>query len=310
MTIEAPQEPAANQFQQFIEACEGDPHQLQDAYEKHRLNRNGQFKERILDPDFREWQFDEILENVLQAERGASPYVDKRNNLSFWARPPQHIRELIREIQQEISAVAGPCLWLTPADHLHMTTLEMVSSRTASEVDGVAALLQEKLPIHDIVDYTLTHRARLVRPVVSYDAAAMALSFVPAAGETTSQPGGAANDNYSYHHLRRDLWDIAAQSGHRLASRYNVPSAHVTIARFAVPPGLEKGKEVESLINRKSAVVEKIEDINQELRSSDWQRFGNSSRGEWIIGQERGLELNKGQSWFGKGEAVLIGKGF
>ena len=200
-------------------------------------------------------------------------------------------------------------LWLTPGDHLHMTTLEMMSSQTASEVDAVTALLQERLSIHDLVDYTLTHRARLVRPVVSFDTAAMALSFVPAAGEIPNQLDKPTCDSYSYHHLRRDLWDIVAQSGHQLTSRYNVPSAHVTIARFAVPPDLDKEKESEALSRRKTALVEKIDDINRELRSNDWKHFGNPSRGEWVVGQERGLELNKGQSWFGKGEAVLIGKG-
>ena len=286
---------------------------------------------RLLDPGFRAWHFDEILENVLQAEQGLSQYVDQRNSLSFWARPPQHIRALIHEIQQELVAVAGPCeshsifqdltqttliltrcvgLWLTPADQLHMTTLEMVSSRTALEVDRVTAFLQEKLPLQEIVNYTLTHRARLVRPVVSYDAAAMALSFVPAAGETTNQLDWTVDDEYSYHHLRRDLWNIVARSGYQPASRYNVPSAHITIARFAVPAGFDKEKALELLTDGRVAMVEKIEDINQELRSKEWKRFGHASRGEWIVGHERGLELNKGQSWFGKGEAVLIGNGF
>lgn len=82
---------------------------MQDAYEKHRLNRNAQFRERILDPNFREWQFDEILHNVVEAEQGLTQYVDPRHNLAFWARPPQHIRELVFDIQQEVAAVAGSC---------------------------------------------------------------------------------------------------------------------------------------------------------------------------------------------------------
>jgi len=37
-----------------------------------------------------------------------------------------------------------------------------------------------------MTDYTLTHRARLIKPMLSYDGAALALSFLPAAGEGLS----------------------------------------------------------------------------------------------------------------------------
>lgn len=73
------------------------------------MNRNVQFRERILHPGFREWQFDETLEKILEAEQDLSKYVDPRHNLGILARPPQHIRELITKIQREISPVAGPC---------------------------------------------------------------------------------------------------------------------------------------------------------------------------------------------------------
>ena len=183
-----------------------------------------------------------------------------------------------------------------------MTTLEMVSSKPASEADRFRTILQEKLPLQEIVDYTLTHSPRLVRPIVSYDFSALALSFVPAA-ETS-------NDHYTYHHLRSDLWDKVSRTGAQFGSRYTVPSAHVTIARFAVPPGLDRETEAEELCRRRAELVEKLESINQELRSKDWERFGSPARGKWVVGKERGLELNKGQSWYGKGEAVFIGKGF
>lgn len=189
-----------------------------------------------------------------------------------------------------------------PQDNLHMTTSELLSSCPENEVEGMAAILQQKLPIEEIVSYTLTHRARLIRPVISYDTTAFALSFVPAAEEET--------DAYTYHHLRRDVWDIVSQSNCEFASRYNVPSAHLTIARFVVPPEADKSKMVDDLCSRTTAIVNKIEEINQTLRSTDWKQFGNPSRGEWVVGQERGLDFHKGRSWFGEGETVYIGKGF
>ncbi|KAJ5733464.1 Ribosomal protein L44e [Penicillium malachiteum] len=271
-----------NPFREFIDACGDDPKKIQDAYETHRTNRNAKFKDQLLIPGFREWKFDEILENVLKADQGLIEYEDPRNNFSFWARPPKHIRELVYDIQQEISSIAGPCLWLTPQEQLHMTTCEMVSAQSASKVDEVASLFQQKLPLQRISNYTIDRNPRLVRPIVSYDDTAFALSFIPAAESD--------KDAFTYHHLREDLWRAAGHSGYRMESRYNVPSAHLTIARFAVPPGADKSEKLDDLCTRTAAIVEKIENINQELTSSDWRRFGSSSRGEWILGYERGLE--------------------
>ena len=68
-------------------------------------------------------------------------------------------------------------IWLMPQDNLHMTTSELLSSCPGDQVEGMAATLEQKLSIEEIVNYTLTHRARLIRPVISYDATAFALSF-------------------------------------------------------------------------------------------------------------------------------------
>ncbi|KAJ6014950.1 Ribosomal protein L44e [Penicillium herquei] len=280
----------SNPFREFIDRCGDDPEIIKHAYETHRSKRNAQFNDRLLTPGFREWKFDEILENVIKADQGLIEYEDPRNNFSFWARPPKHIRELVYDIQQEIASVAGPCLWLTPQENLHMTTCEMISAQSASKMDEVVSLLQKKLPLQRIASYTVIKNPRLVRPIVSYDDTAFALSFVPAAEND--------KDDFTYHHLRRDIWHFASTwSDYRFESRYNVPSAHLTMARFAVPPGADKSEKLDDLCARTAAIVEKIEDINQQLTSNDWGRFGSSSRGEWILGHERGLEVNKGRSW-------------
>lgn len=82
---------------------------LQQAFDQHRLKRNAKSKEHILDPGFQGWHFDEILHRVLEAKQGLTKYVDPRNNLSIWSRPPRHIRDLIHDIQQVLAPIAGPC---------------------------------------------------------------------------------------------------------------------------------------------------------------------------------------------------------
>jgi hypothetical protein len=81
--------------------------QLQGHYEAHRSARNAQYRARILSPDFPGWQVDEILKRLHESSsEGDAPLIDTRNNLSFWARPPRHIRDLIAGIQEDIRTVA------------------------------------------------------------------------------------------------------------------------------------------------------------------------------------------------------------
>lgn len=194
-----------------------------------------------------------------------------------------------------------------------MTTLELVNSQTRSELEGLVSELEATGTIPELAEYTINHRARLIKPIISYDASAMALSFVPAAGEGTDDKDNGA---YSYHHLRRDLYDRVAETGIKVISRYIVPSAHVTIARFITHDGLllEQDGPDGSRVDREQlkVLMEKLEHINKELQQKYWpSEDGNTpSRGEWVVGHEKGLELCKGASWYGKGECVLIGKGF
>ncbi|KAJ5187129.1 Ribosomal protein L44e [Penicillium cf. viridicatum] len=287
-----------NQFQQLITRSENDPKQLQIAYEDHRSNRNALFRNHICQPGFCEWKEDQILSKVLEAEKGLTDFVDLRHNLAFWARPPQHIRNLVYKIQQEIGPLIGPDLWLVPPHHLHMTTLEIRSSLTGPEIDEITSSLEMTGSVAELANYTLTHRARLVKPVISYDTSAIALSFVPAAGEDDRSVYSGKDDQFTYHHLRSDLYNIVTQSGCPIAARYTVPSAHITIARFIVPSGAKEGesdspKEFEK---KALALIDKIEDLNHELRSNVWWRLGDPSQGQWVIGHEKGLELMKGRT--------------
>lgn len=325
-------ETAQTQFQQVIASCEDDPvsprdsleathakqllqKRMQDVYEKHRSTRNASFRKLILSTGFPGWTVDGILQKLHAAGADSDPTIDPRHNLAFWARPPQHIRDMVSEIQDEIRAIAPSqspqgsgerlltfsflALWFMPSDRLHMTAMEITSRRTESEIEDLVAFLQQYAPLQELVNYTLTHRARLVKPMVNYDSSAIALSFVPAAGE---------NDRYTYHHLRSDIYDSITRSGCPITSRYTLPSAHVTLARFITQDGFLLGDREELNPEQTSLLVDTLDKINDRLRDKYWQ--SEPPQGEWVVGQEKGLELVKGRSWYGKGERVLIGEGF
>jgi hypothetical protein len=162
-----------------------------------------------------------------------------------------------------------------------------------------------------MTDYTFSHRARLIKPMLSYDGAAIALSFLPAAGENlppkpkketeTSLARTQKDDIYTYHNLRRDLFNLAWETGVSIDSRYVVPSSHITIGRFLTQDDHDTKEKMERF-------VEKIEGINRWLEEEYWWKEGGE--GEWIVGQEKGLDCRQGTLWYGGGETIRIGKGF
>ncbi|RDW90473.1 uncharacterized protein DSM5745_02248 [Aspergillus mulundensis] len=320
--------PLTNPFDELLVNCQNNPKVIQARYETHRTNRNAQFREKLLHQDFAGWQIDEILsklvaQSVVQndgevAAPEAAPtlalvkFVDHRHNLNLYARPPKHIKELVAEIQQEIVDVA-PSLWFSPPESLHITTLEIASSCTQEEIDALAGRLLQDGTAQKLANYIPdnNHRVRLVKPIVSYDASAMALSFLPAAGEPIAVDKWPHEDAYSYHHLRRDLAATVLESGVALAARYVVPSAHVTIARFVTQNGFLLDDEKMDGSNV-ATLVQRIEGVNAMLKEKYWPREDGEdsipAKGEWVVGQEQGLEFNKGPSWYGGGEKVLVGR--
>lgn len=228
-----------------------------------------------------------------------------------------------------------------PAPNLHMTALEVTHSLTVSEINE---LVNKLLPSSkQIADYpsTPSHQARLIKPMLSYDAAALALSFVPAAGEvlsptpTTTTSASASSsteetakassqrtlsdDTFTYHHLRRDLYTLTSASI-SVGSRYVVPSAHLTIARFNSPNPFASSSDPSSdpldataglTIDARRHWIHEIEAINKWLETEYWPT-GTSTQiragGEWIIGDEKGLDLRRGTLWYGGGESIYQGK--
>lgn len=153
--------------------------------------------------------------------------------------------------------------------------------------------------IPPITNYTHNHRARLIKPMIGFDASALALSFVPAAGEGLTSGRTAQDDKYTYHHLRRDLFSLCKDTGITVDSRYVVPSAHLTIGRFIAPKDFEDAGEFDP--RKMQAFVKKIEDINAWLQKEFWPESGDGripDGGDWILGEEQGLVCRMGTLWY------------
>ena len=223
------------------------------------------------------------------------------------------MKKLIDVIQQKLRD-AAPELWLMPLDNLHMTAMEVTHSKAELEIAHLVNILMPNCQA--IADYPASLRPRLIKPMISYDSAALALSFVPACGEALSQSRRTANDDvYTYHHFRRDLHSLITEAGVQVGSRYVVPSAHLTVARFNSPnvfggDSLD-GKATQDIHQRKHWLHE-IDMINKWLEAEYWPSDERSIMpgGEWIVGEEKGLDFRKGRLWYGGGETVYLGKGF
>ena len=176
-----------------------------------------------------------------------------------------------------------------------MTALEITHSLTEPEIDSRVAKLEPI--IQQVTDYTFNRRTRLVRPMVSFDASAIALSFVPA-----------TDSKYTYHHLRKELYNLCGTTGVTVESRYVVPSAHLTIGR--VLDYKDVGDPSKDVIDpeRIEAWLAKIATINDWLKAEYWN--SGKAGSEWIVGQEKGLDCQKGTLWYGDGDRVRLGKGF
>jgi hypothetical protein len=210
-------------------------------------------------------------------------------------------------------------LWLMPAHRMHLTTLEVAHSQTPEVIEGLVSTLRPAIP--DLTGLSYTRRARLVKPLLSYDLSAIAVSFLPAAGEKVVSPPPAPphpadiphpgipdgatgeTDRYTYHHLRRDVFEKARASGVDIASRYVVPSAHITLGRYLT-------QEDHNTPELRERWIRTIEDINNWLEKEVWPAKDGEFIGEWIVGQERGLDARCGALWYGGGRTIMTGEGF
>ena len=167
---------------------------------------------------------------------------------------------------------------------------EITHSKTAEEIE---ALKEQVAPVAgQVVEYTKasTRKARLIRPMIGFDASALALSFVPAAGE---------RDDFSYHHLRRDVFDVLTEAGVKVDSRYVVPSAHLTIGRFITRGDFETEAKLDA--GKMERFVSAIDEVNQWLQEKYWK---DEQRGGWTVGEGDGIVLRWGTVWYGGGQTM------
>jgi hypothetical protein len=190
-----------------------------------------------------------------------------------------------------------------------MTAMEITHSRTADEIAQIVSAIDTS--VHDLVNYTYNHRARLVKPMLGFDSSAIALSFVPAAGEDLKNERTLDDDNYTYSHLRRDLFSECSKAGAVIQSRYIIETAHLTIARFASEEDFQNN-ENKLEASKVANLISKIEEINEWLEKEYWPDNSRSIRegGQWTVGQEKGLDMETGTLWYGYGNRVALGKGF
>ncbi|KAK9464424.1 RNA ligase/cyclic nucleotide phosphodiesterase [Lipomyces arxii] len=271
--------PLLNIYEEFI-LLHNTPAALSEAYEKHRRFRNSERKAYLQGTG--KIVVDPILRGLVVDHQPRD--FDPRNCITMWSRPTKQVIDVIQHVQEMLREVE-PDLWLMPPQNLHLTALEILHSVPDTQLDFLQQTLQQLRP-H--LDSLLAPRPApvLVKPILSYDQHALALSFLP-----EDQPIGDSGDWYSYHHYRSDIFKIVQQrAGVEVGSRYQVPSAHVTIARFIKP--LEADME---------DFIAKLEE------ASKWLETVGSKSVRWCVNDERGTELRYGKIWYGTGPCERIG---
>lgn len=198
-----------------------------------------------------------------------------------------------------------------PLKCLHMTALEVAHSKAESQIEELVGTLKSK--VSDIANYTFNHRARLFKPLLSYDNQAIALSFLPTSDESIAGALAGDENAYTYHHLRRDLYNLCESAGVTVGSRYVVPSAHLTIARYVTERRTD-ADDNDQISSSEIMVkwVNHLEGINTWLKEEFWpeSRPANKAQGNWVVGEERGLDCRAGTLWYGGGQSVHVGQGF
>ncbi|KAJ7669482.1 RNA ligase/cyclic nucleotide phosphodiesterase [Mycena polygramma] len=317
--IDAPPTPAAqshislNPCTVLIDDCDNDPARIRHRYAHHRDTRATQQDGLLLPPGVLSpgINVDEILARLVAARAPPASIpdnnaliesIDPRHSLTVWARPPQKVKQLVAWIQQQLK-VAVPSLYLPNAGDLHITVTEVAHSHTPEEIRNLVDRVRPVLP--DLADLLRDRavegrRAKLDAPRVTWDAGGIALSFLP-----RSDAGG----GWGYHHLRRDVFDILGRVL-EVNSRYVLPSAHITIARYIAPMGEGEmralGRTLE-VVNEALEAWSKGEErsegttVDGRPRERMSEELRVIERAEWTVGEEQGLEVRAGACWYGDG---------
>ncbi|KAF2862225.1 hypothetical protein K470DRAFT_256190 [Piedraia hortae CBS 480.64] len=166
----------------------------------------------------------------------------------------------------------------------------MTHSKTEEEIEERVVKMRDGAK--EVVRFPCENKTGLVKPMLCFDAQALALSFLP------EEDGGRG---YTYHHLRRDVYDLAVKTGVEVESRYVVPSAHVTLGRFVDEADFETEGKLDG--GKVGCFVEEIERVNEWLKREFWEGR-NAMR--WVVGDDGPMELRRGTVWYGGGETVSL----
>ncbi|VVT49248.1 uncharacterized protein SAPINGB_P002177 [Magnusiomyces paraingens] len=296
-----------NPYTDLIRRCPT-PKDMAKAYETHRRNRNAEKLRQM--SHLKTVSPDSILAGLVLHDLPQES--DPRNNITIWSRPTVRVMDLIAIIQQQLidtlhktapshalqkqppvkpndPANKGP-LWLMPRECLHLSVLEVTHSAPPDVIDSQIKQLKPYL------SEILTSRDNapiLVKPLVCFDSAAFALTFAPL-DSSLQKEYGAHSEDYTYTHYRAHLYNAINKAQVYCAARYEVPSAHVTIARFI--------EEVSP--NVVDALLETIQNINTWLEDV----YSNPESFSWQVGSERGTECRCGRIWYGGGWTEATGE--
>jgi vesicle-fusing ATPase len=202
-------------------------------------------------------------------------------------------------------------MWRAPREGLHTTNMEIAYSKTQPEIANLVGKIQPYA--QNIADCSLRNRCRLLKPALGFDAAAIALTFLPAAGESLQSGRTKEDDAFTFHHLRREVYKEVVAAGVEVDSRYIVNSSHITVARFISERDFVQEGKTELDTDKVKLLINTMNEINQWLEAKYWPKEDGSpikDGGEWLVGQEMGLDLRSGTAWYGVGDRVVIGKGY
>jgi hypothetical protein len=163
-----------------------------------------------------------IFLDPLLAEELSNPGSDLRGGVNIIVHPAQEIQDQIARIQQYLKRL-DPKQYYYPIGDLHLTLLEICSSRPRAEVDEIASIVRQHILsiVQGIPPFQISS------PALVCDQKACALSFEDHAPFLLQ--------------ARQQLIDRISGLGVDYLPRYFPKTAHITIMRYINPlnPDLE-----------------------------------------------------------------------
>ncbi|CCT72946.1 uncharacterized protein FFUJ_12844 [Fusarium fujikuroi IMI 58289] len=285
-----------NPYDKIIDSLAGNPTRIQALFEEERNDRNNEAKEKLLGEEFQGVNVDEILVNTLKNPK----YQDPRNCLCIWARPSFQVKDIALQCQLMLKRLS-PNLWLTPQDCLHMTVIVVALSITPKEL--VDKTIKFKPCLKKLASIFHGQQIRLVKPKLSFNEGGVALSFVPAADEET-QDSRTKTTDYTYLHLRRDIFALCSEKGVDAETQKGATACHITLARFITQEDHSRNGNPSQ--EAMAFWVTGIEEINEMLAQKYWPHEGSvpPDSGSWVIDGRRSLDIRAGTIWYGGGQSL------